>query len=73
VITPALCRAARGLLNWTVRELAERAEVSPATVSRFENERQQPQRSTLRHLQQVFEAEGVEFTNGGSPGVRLRR
>lgn len=72
VLTPALCRAARGLLNWTVRDLAQKAEFSSATISRFENERQQPHRATLRHLQQVFEAGGVEFTNGGQPGVRMR-
>ena len=38
-MTPKQCRMARAALDWTVRELAERANVMPNTVSNFEKER----------------------------------
>ena len=36
-LTPAQCRAARALLDWTQDELAERAEVSRGTIRGFES------------------------------------
>jgi len=72
-MTPAQCRAARGLLKWNQDELAAAAEVSEVTVRNFENERSSPQRATLAMMRQALEAAGVEFTNGDQPGVRLRK
>ena len=37
MITPAQIRMARAALGWGVRELAERARLSPNTISRIEN------------------------------------
>src|SRR6266849_5445700 len=70
-MTPSQCRAARGLLNWTQDEMASAARLSVVTVRNFENERSTPQRATLDVMQRALEAAGVEFTNGGQPGVRL--
>ena len=75
MITPAQCRMARAALQWTVQELAAKAHVSRATVSRFELEQGPANQSTQALLRQTFEAAGVELIdeNGGGPGVRLRK
>ncbi|MGY2986486.1 hypothetical protein ACVI1K_003833 [Bradyrhizobium sp. USDA 4508] len=54
-----------------VRELAGLAGVSPDTVSRFERG-ELPRGKTVELLQAALEARGIEFTNGGQPGVRWR-
>ena len=35
-MTPAQCRAARALINWSTQQLASQAEVGVNTVNRFE-------------------------------------
>jgi transcriptional regulator with XRE-family HTH domain len=71
-ITPRQCTAARGLLRWTVRRLAEESGVTFRTIVDFENEKRAPISATLQALQAAFERGGVEFIwpNGGGPGVR---
>jgi transcriptional regulator with XRE-family HTH domain len=66
-------RAARGLLNWTVRDLAEKSGVHRNTVTRIETETTGSGHA-LAALRAALEAAGVEFIeeNGGGPGVRLR-
>jgi transcriptional regulator with XRE-family HTH domain len=74
MVTSAQLRAARALLNWTVRDLAERAGVHRNTVSRIETGA-----TTEGHaaavLQKTLEDAGVLFLmeNGEGPGVRLRK
>jgi transcriptional regulator with XRE-family HTH domain len=65
------CRMARAALDLGIRELAELAGVSPDTVSRFERG-ELPRGRTVELLKSAFESRGIEFTNGGQPGVRLR-
>lgn len=74
-MTPAQCRAARGLLSWNQDELAKAARVSVVTVRNFENEKSTPQRASLEVIRSALEAAGVDFIaeNGGGPGVRLRK
>jgi transcriptional regulator with XRE-family HTH domain len=72
-MTPAQCRAGRGLIRWNQDDLAREAAVSVVTVRNFENEKSVPQRATLVVMQRAIEAAGVEFTNGGQPGVRLKK
>jgi predicted transcriptional regulator len=72
-VIPAQCRAARSLLNWSQDQLARAAEVSPTTIATFEMGKSTPQRSTVKAIQQAFEAAGVQFINGDGPGVRLRK
>src|SRR5262245_38382009 len=62
--------AARKLLKITQAELAAVAEVSEATIKKFEIGLHTPRPSTLKAIRQAMEYRGIEFTNGDSPGVR---
>jgi transcriptional regulator with XRE-family HTH domain len=73
MLTPAQCRAARGLLSWNQQQLADAAGIGVATVRLFEAGKGKQRRSTLKLITQALEAAGVELTNGGQPGVRLRK
>jgi transcriptional regulator with XRE-family HTH domain len=70
---PAQVRAARGLLDWTQAELAERAGAAVSTVKDFEAGRTRPIRNSLAAIRAALEAAGVVFIDpdGGGPGVRL--
>jgi transcriptional regulator with XRE-family HTH domain len=72
-MTPAQCRAARGLLDWTQDRLCEAAQVSGPTVRNFENGKITPHRATLAMMRRAFEDAGIEFTNGEALGVRLHK
>jgi len=75
MLTPLLSRLGRTALNWTVRDLAEKAGVAASTVNRFELGKADPNTVTKRALQATLEAGGVVFIaeNGGGAGVRLAR
>jgi transcriptional regulator with XRE-family HTH domain len=70
----AQCRAGRGLINMTIKELAARAGVATDTIVRFENGDGLHQRTGIA-IREALEDAGVVFTdeNGGGPGVRLRK
>jgi DNA-binding XRE family transcriptional regulator len=72
LVTSAQIRAARGLLDWTVRDLSERAGVSRNTVSNIETGAYAGAPETREAIRRALERAGVEFTNGDAPGVRLR-
>lgn len=59
MIDAAQMRAARGLLNWTQRELAERSGASLATIKNVEAAVRDTRVGTLRAIQEAFEAAGV--------------
>jgi transcriptional regulator with XRE-family HTH domain len=74
ILTSELIRAARALLRWDQRRLAEASSVSLPTVKRLES---RPgilgaHSLTLVSLKRALEKAGVEFTNGDQPGVRSR-
>lgn len=73
-VTPALCRAARGLLGWNQYELAEAANVGVNTLRNFEAGRSAPMANNLAAIQTALEGAGIEFIpeNGGGAGLRLR-
>ncbi|WP_342112027.1 helix-turn-helix domain-containing protein [Methylobacterium sp. SI9] len=73
MFAPALSRAARGLIDWSQSDLAAASGVSLSTVRDFETSKRTPISNNLAALQRALEAAGVEFTNGGEPGVKLRR
>src|SRR5580692_3840122 len=74
MITPAQCRAARALLDWSQQQLAAAAKVGVVTVRQFEGGGAQPRRATLDVLFRALEAAGIAFIpeNGGGAGVRLK-
>ena len=71
-MSPEQCRMARAGLGLGVRELADAAKVSTNTVTRLERGESLYPR-TIEAIRKIFEAAGVEFTNGNAPGVRLKR
>jgi len=74
MITGTQLRMARAALKIGVREVASLAKVSPATVTRIEQD-QPANASTLAAIRSALEAAGVEFIaeNGGGAGVRLAK
>ena len=75
MITSCQIRAARALINWSARELAEKAGVGVATVRRMELAESIPSSNaiTLNLVIKTLESAGVEFIGNqdSSPGVRL--
>lgn len=73
-ITPAQCRAARGLIEMDQATLAEAASVSRNAIIDFEKGRTNPGRNNIAAIKRALEDAGVEFIpeNGGGPGVRQR-
>ena len=75
-MTPAQVRMARNALRLGVRELAELAQVTPATVTRFETEKGGLQLSTAEAIRKALEAQGVQFLEAGQvavgPGVAMK-
>ena len=74
MISPAQCRAARGLLDWSQQDLAREAQVGIVTIRQLEAGINEPRRSTLVVVRHALETAGVEFIddNGGGVGVRFR-
>eukprot|EP01042_Synura_sphagnicola_P017462 gene17462-22061_t len=60
MLTPEASRSARGLLGWSLKDLAEKSGVSFTTISQFENGRPSYD-STGQKLATAFEAHGVEL------------
>lgn len=75
MITPAQCRAARGLLGWTQQDLADSAHVGVVTIRQFESGATVPRYATLDVVKRALEQGGALFIdgNGEGPGVRLRK
>jgi transcriptional regulator with XRE-family HTH domain len=74
MVTSAQLRAARSLLNWTVRDLSEKAGVHRNTITRAETDATTPGHAVAQVVR-TLESAGVEFIpeNGGGAGVRLRK
>ncbi len=77
VASPAQCRAARALLNWTQAVLAERAGVARKTIADFELATRTLHIRTRRDITTTLEAAGIEFTwsengNGHTAGEGVR-
>ncbi|KQO49976.1 helix-turn-helix domain-containing protein [Methylobacterium sp. Leaf85] len=76
MLTAEQLRAARALIRWEQATVADRAGISIETVKRLEKmdgPLMSTKSSTLHAIEEAFRAAGVEFTNGGEPGVKLKR
>ena len=65
---------ARIALEWGVRDLAAKADKSPNTIARFERG-EDMRAATVAEIRATLEKAGIVFidSNGGGPGVRLRK
>jgi transcriptional regulator with XRE-family HTH domain len=74
-VTSAQVRMARAAVNWSVRDLAEAAQIHRNTVTNIETGRYAGDAETLAAIVSALKRAGVEFIdeNGGGPGVRLRK
>jgi transcriptional regulator with XRE-family HTH domain len=72
-MTPAHCRAARGLLNWKQATLAEAAGLGLSTVAQFEQSGRAVSAETVQAIQRALESAGIEFLDGNEPGVQIRK
>ena len=61
------------MLRLTQAELAEKAGLSKVALIHIEAAAGNPRASTLAAIQRALEVAGVEFTDEGPPGVRLRK
>ncbi len=76
MITSAQIRAARGLLDWSRKDLADHSGVSFASMMRLESFDGVPSSNvrTLEAVKKAFEEAGIEFigTPQSGAGVRWR-
>jgi hypothetical protein len=81
VITGLQIKLARLALKWPAQQLADRARLGIATISRAESSEHEVPRLTAANLfsiQRVLEAEGIVFVDDGEqsprggPGIRWR-
>lgn len=73
MISPAQCRAARALLQWSQDELAAKAEISKRTVASFETgTRGRLQERVEAALEGTFDTAGIELIEQGEAGDGAR-
>jgi len=74
ILTPALCRAARGFLDWTQMDLADRSGVSRSTIRDYEGDRHSLHRATEAQLRLALENGGIAFfrVEGHEIGICLK-
>lgn len=73
-MTPAQCRAARGLIDWTRQLLAAATQVNVATIRDFEFGLLGLDPVIEAAIKSAFESAGVEFVKvAGEHSVRLRK
>ena len=65
MITPAQCRGARAMLNWSRTDLANAASVAERTIIDFERGARKPYERTLRDIQLALESGGIAFSGDG--------
>lgn len=58
-------RGARGVLDWSQQDLADKSDVSKSAIVNIEKEKVEPEASTLRKLKSALEKEGVFVSDEG--------
>lgn len=67
MISPAQCRAARGLLNWSQSRLEQESLVGVATIRRFEGGAKNLTAANMDKIKLCFEQAGIHFI--GQTGI----
>lgn len=65
-LTPEQCRAARALLGWTQRQLAEQSGIALRTIVFFEGGSRVISGRTRRELAETLAGAGISFAGGGA-------
>jgi hypothetical protein len=71
-ISPAQCKAARALLNWSKNRLGGEAEIDTAAIQRFEAGAGSLPAEMQGAIIRTFEGFDVEFIDNGLQGVALK-
>ena len=58
-------KAARALIGWSQKDLADHADLSQTGIARLENGTHQPNTKTMNKIVRAFNKEGVTFTDNG--------
>ena len=64
-MSPVQCREARFLLNWSLLDLADKADLSLETISNFENYSVELTVSVAYMIQSILQQEGINFDEDG--------
>ena len=74
MITSAQIRAARGMLEWTRTDLAQKSGVGFSSMQRLESANGVPgaQFKTLEAIKGTFEKAGIEFIGSPDEGAGVR-
>jgi transcriptional regulator with XRE-family HTH domain len=74
MITSAQIRAARGMLDWSRKDLSETSGISFASMIRLESFEGVPASNfkTLEAIKKAFEAAGIEFVGSPEEGAGVR-
>jgi predicted transcriptional regulator len=74
MITSAQIRAARGMLDWSRKDLAEKSGLSFSSMMRLESFDGIPSSnySTLTKIKDTFEKAGIEFIGSPEEGAGVR-
>jgi transcriptional regulator with XRE-family HTH domain len=72
MLTPALIRGARAILQMSQAELAEKAGISKTGLANLETGKADSRGSTLDSIQKVLESAGAEFVAAGGGGLAVR-
>ena len=70
-LTAAACRAARGILKWSLRDLEVESGVSLKTLNKFERSLVKTKAETKTRIKDAFLRHNVEIINTTGTGVRL--
>jgi hypothetical protein len=75
MITGDQIRAARAIARWSVHDLSKRARVPIEAIRRAERADGEAVITSAHELaiRECFASVGVIFTDGGEPGVKVRR
>ncbi len=71
IITGRQIRGARGLLGWSMEDLAAKTGLTRITIRQIEAETVQPQEKTLTKIFAVFDKHGIEFQP--DEGIKIRK
>jgi predicted transcriptional regulator len=72
-MTPAQCRATRGLIDMSQEKLAGFAVVPTSLIADYESRTIAMRATDVEAIRRALEKAGVEFIDSERPGVRLKK